>query len=55
MDEDRKNAERTRDLIEKLQNKLKSQKKQIEEAVSANQIFNNFNLSKHLVFKLSVL
>ncbi|MCP9266367.1 Myosin-4 [Dirofilaria immitis] len=27
-----KNAERTRDLIEKLQNKLKSQKKQIEEA-----------------------
>uniref|UniRef100_A0A183I3C9 Myosin motor domain-containing protein n=1 Tax=Onchocerca flexuosa TaxID=387005 RepID=A0A183I3C9_9BILA len=44
----RKNAERTRDLIEKLQNKLKSQKKQIEEAVSANQIFNNFNLSKHL-------
>uniref|UniRef100_A0A0N5AE54 Paramyosin n=1 Tax=Syphacia muris TaxID=451379 RepID=A0A0N5AE54_9BILA len=42
VDEDKKNAERTHDLIEKLQTKLKSQKKQIEEAEELA----NLNLQK---------
>ncbi len=35
VDEDKKNFERLQDLVDKLQNKLKVQKKQIDEAVSA--------------------
>lgn len=34
VDEDKKNFERVQDLVDKLQNKLKTQKKQLEEAVS---------------------
>lgn len=33
-DEDRKNQERLQDLIDKLQNKIKTYKRQVEEAVS---------------------
>lgn len=43
IDEGKKNADRTQDLIEKLQQKLKTYKKQVEEAVS-NEIVKVVNL-----------
>ncbi|MFH4973999.1 hypothetical protein AB6A40_000708 [Gnathostoma spinigerum] len=43
VDEDKKNVDRTRDLVDKLQNKLKVQKKQIEEAEELA----NVNLQKY--------
>lgn len=39
VDEDKKNFERLQDLIDKLQNKLKTQKRQIEEAVRTPKTF----------------
>jgi len=38
-DEDRKNQERLQDLIDKLQNKIKVYKRQVEEAVSKTTLF----------------
>lgn len=47
VDEDKKNFERVQDLVDKLQNKLKVQKKQVEEAVSLflNHIYCNYIIS----------
>lgn len=38
-DEDRKNHERLQELIEKLQNKIKTYKRQVEEAVRISKCF----------------
>lgn len=38
-DEDRKNQERLQELIDKLQNKIKTYKRQVEEAVSTFGIY----------------
>lgn len=48
VDEDKKNYERLQDLVDKLQSKIKTQKKQLEDAVSYSFIkilFQIFNLN----------
>lgn len=50
-DEDRKNQERTQDLIDKLQQKIKTYKRQVEEAVSPLYGSNVVIIASHVLDK----
>ena len=54
-DEDRKSQERMQDMIDKLQNKIKTYKRQVEEAVSLVNLFHSLYVCKLLWFSFKIL